>query len=330
MRKTFFITILSLSLIGVSILFSSYDSEPLSVDADNLPDSMAVDAQYYAIELPTEIDFCGEEVPLNLYYVQESLDRELLVNCYFHSATIMIIKRANRYFPIIEPILKEQGIPDDFKYLAVIESSLRNVVSPAGAAGFWQFMKATAKEHGMEVNSEVDERYNLEIATRKACEYIQDSYDIWGNWTVVGATYNAGRGRVKKLIKSQGTVNYYEMYLNTETSRYIYRLLAIKAIMENPQKYGFFIKESELYPPIETYTIPVDTTVHNLPAFAKTMNTNYKVLKDFNPWLRDTKLPDESRKQYYIRLPKKGHTDYDNRLKKNKSDEYFTGYKSLH
>lgn len=298
---------------------------PLSSFTQNVQEK-AIPLSHYGVILPQQIDFCGEEAPLADYYVREGLDRELLVNCYFHSATIIIIKRAYRYFPIIEPILKEMNIPDDFKYLAAIESSLSNAVSPAGAAGFWQFMKGTAKEYKLEVNREVDERYNLEKSTIKACEYLQESYDEWNNWTLVAATYNAGKTRIRKLHKQQQPANYYDMYLNTETSRYVYRILALKEIMENPQKYGFYIKESELYPPIKTKKITVDTTITDLPRFAKKMGTTYKVLKELNPWMRAPELPDESRKKYRVTLPLNGATNYDEKLKSPKSDNYYKGF----
>ncbi len=294
-----------------------------SVNLDKREQQFRDEYRVMSPPLPSKIEFAGEAAPLQIYFVQESLDREMSVNMYFHSSTIMLFKRAHRYFPIIEPILKQHGVPDDFKYLALIESGLRNVVSPAGAAGPWQFMKHTGREYGLEVNKDIDERYNLVKATHAACEYIKDSYEIYGNWTLVAAAYNAGKSRIKKVLESQKTDNYYELYLNTETGRYVYRILAIKEIFKHPQEYGFYLKKSDFYPIIPTYTITVDTTINDLVRFAKSYDLSYRLLKEFNPWMRAPRLPDKSRKKYTITLPKKGFTDYSEKLKKPEDDEGF-------
>ena len=264
----------------------------------------------FAIEIPEKISLAGEVVPLDKYYVRESIDRELISNTYYHSHTLLLFKRAYRWFPIIEPILKENNIPDDFKYLAMIESSLSNAVSPAGARGFWQFMKKTAGEYNLEVNNEVDERYNLEKATIAACKYLLNSYKIYNSWALAAAAYNAGNGGVSKQLEVQKSNNYYDLYLNTETSRYVYRILALKIIYTNPTKYGFYLREKDFYPPIPTYEVIVDSTISNLPDFALEHNINYRILKDFNPWLRRRTLTNKDKKIYKIKLPKKCYKNY--------------------
>jgi len=216
---------------------------------------------------------------------------------------MLYFKKANKYFPIIEPILKEYNIPDDFKYLAVIESGLANVVSPAGAAGFWQILKGTAREHGLEVNSAIDERYNLEKATVVACEYLQDAYNKFGSWTMAAASYNMGKNGAGREIEMQASNNYYNLHLNSETSRYIFRIIAVKEIMQNPKKYGFMLREKDLYSMPNYKIIEVDSTILDLSIFAKSHNVNYKLLKQFNPWLRTTSLPDKSRRRYLLKIP---------------------------
>lgn len=255
--------------------------------------------------IPEKLSFAGEEVPLWHFDVKESLDRELMVNSYFHSQTLRILKLAPRYFSIIEPILKRNSIPDDFKYLALAESGFDpKALSPAGAAGIWQFMKGTARENGLEVNSNVDERYNIEKATLAACSYLHESHAKYGNWTTVAASYNAGRNGVDRQIERQKETHYYNLLLNEETARYVFRILALKVILENPKAYGFDVSKKELYPTIPVTTLTVDTPVTDFAAFAKKYDTNYKMLKYFNPWLRDTYLNNSSRKVYQIKVPK--------------------------
>lgn len=257
--------------------------------------------------LPKAMDFASEKAPLNIADVSERLDRELIINANLHSTTTLILKRANRVFPIIEPILKKNGIPDDFKYLAVIESGLVNVVSPAGARGVWQFMPQTAKEYGMEVNEIVDERYHLEKSTQAACDYLKAAKNKFGNWTLAAASYNGGMAGISKQIERQGVSDYYDLLLTEETSRYVFRILALKEIMKNPEKYGFALPNEQLYFPIETKQISVDSTVTNLATFAKKQGVNYKVLKIHNPWLRDTKLENKTKKVYTIDIPTEGY-----------------------
>ncbi|WP_298224503.1 lytic transglycosylase domain-containing protein [Flavobacterium sp.] len=256
---------------------------------------------------PTNIDFAGEDAPLYISDVRERLDRELLINANLDATTLLIIKRANRVFPIIEPILAKNGVPDDFKYLAVIESGLVNAVSPAGARGVWQFMPVTAKEKGMEVNDMVDERYHLEKSTEAACKYLLDAKAKFGSWTLAAASYNGGMTGVNKQIEMQQVSNYYDLLLNDETSRYVFRILALKEIMKDPVKYGFVIEPNDLYVNLPSKIITVDTTINDLAAFAKMQGINYKILKIHNPWLRDKKLLNISRKKYEIAIPLSGY-----------------------
>ncbi|NBL66017.1 transglycosylase SLT domain-containing protein [Flavobacterium sp. NST-5] len=256
---------------------------------------------------PTELDFCGEKVPLQISDVKERLDRELIVNANLDASTLLIIKRANRYFPVIEPILKKNNIPDDFKYLAVAESALMNATSSAGAKGFWQFMPATAKEYGMEVNDIVDERYHLEISTEAACRYLNSAYKKFGSWTLAAASYNGGAGGVNKQITFQGENNYYDLLLTDETARYVFRILALKQIMKNQLQYGFNVNPSELYNPIAVKKVEVDSTIQDLAVFAKSQGINYKILKIHNPWLRDRKLTVAAGKRYTLEIPTEGY-----------------------
>lgn len=256
-----------------------------------------------AFYYPTATDFAGENTPLNIADVNERFDRELLVNANLHASTILIIKRANRAFPIIEPILKKNGVPDDFKYLAVIESALINAVSGSGARGVWQFMPETAKEKGMEVNDCVDERYHLEKSTEAACKYLLAAKEKFGSWTLAAASYNGGMTGVSKQIEIQKVNNYYDLLLNDETSRYVFRILALKEIMKNPEKFGFDIPKQELYELFPTRKIEIDTSVTNLADLAISQGINYKILKIYNPWLRDSKLDNKNRKKYSIEIP---------------------------
>ncbi len=253
--------------------------------------------------VPTQVNFAGEETPLTMPDVKERFEKELLINANLHATTILTIKRANRVFPIIEPILKKYGIPDDFKYLAVIESGLVNVSSPAGAKGIWQFMPETAKEKGMEVNETIDERYHLEKATEAACKYILQSNNKFNSWTLAAASYNCGALGISRQLEMQRVQNYYDLLLNEETSRYVFRILALKEIMKNPDKYGFNLNDHELYDVVEMRKIEVDSSISNLADFAISQGVNYKILKIYNPWLRDRKLHNPNRKKYVLEIP---------------------------
>ncbi len=257
----------------------------------------------FTLTTPDSVEFAGELAPLYAPDIWERYDKEIHKNVYWQSNTLFYFKRANKFFPIIEPILEKNNIPNDFKYLAIIESGLENVVSPAGAAGFWQFMKGTAKERGMEVNSEVDERYNLEISTQKACEYLNESFEKFGSWTMAAASYNVGMNGIERRSNEQNSNNYYDLHLPTETSRYIFRLLAIKEIFENKSKYGFVLRKSDMYEYPNTEKIEISKTNINLTNLADSLGVNYKILKQFNPWLRDKKLTNKPSKTYTIILP---------------------------
>src|SRR5690554_4637129 len=260
-------------------------------------------------EEPTvkSLNFCGEKVPMHLADVQERYDRELTINRNLHASTELVIKRANRMFPVIEPILRKYGVPDDFKYLAVIESRLENAVSPAGARGVWQFMPATAQEYGMEVNTIVDERYHLEKSTEAACRYLLDAKKRFGSWTLAAASYNGGMTGVSRQQERQKISDYYDLLLTEETSRYVFRILALKEIMQNPEKYGYSISANQLYQPIATKVIEVNTSIENLADFALEQGINYKILKIHNPWLRDISLKNNSGKTYHIEIPIEGY-----------------------
>ncbi|WP_396156995.1 lytic transglycosylase domain-containing protein [Flavobacterium sp.] len=252
---------------------------------------------------PTAVDLAGEPAPLQINDVRERLDRELLINANLDATTVLIIRRANRVFPVIEPILQQYGVPDDFKYLAVIESALVNATSSSGAKGVWQFMPDTAREKGMEVNDLVDERYHLEKSTEAACQYLLAAKAKFGSWTMAAASYNGGMSGLSKKIDEQKVSDYYDLGLTEETSRYVFRILALKEIMKQPALYGFSIYPTELYPPIPTKNVEVDSTINSLTSFAQSQGINYKVLKIHNPWLRDKKLLNPSKKKYEIKIP---------------------------
>ena len=254
--------------------------------------------------LPKKVDFAGELVPLQFFDVRESFEREMIVNVNFHSNTLQYLKRVTRFFPVIEPILKVNGIPDDFKYLALIESDFMNKVSPSGATGFWQFMKSAAADYGLEVNEEVDERYHLEKATVAACNYLNDAYKTFGSWTMAAASYNMGRKGLDNQIKRQKCDYYYDLLLSEETTRYIFRIVAAKTILNNAEQYGFFVSEDEKYRPIPYTEVVIKDAVDSWADFSHEHKTNYKMLKMLNPWLRDTKLINSHKKTYVVKVPK--------------------------
>jgi len=261
----------------------------------------------YALELPDTLSFAGEKVPINSPDLRERLDRELLVNTYWQSNMMLLLKRANKYFPIIERILKEEGVPSDLKYLSVIESGLENVISPKGAKGFWQIMRTTGREYGLEVNSNVDERYHIAFSTRMAAQYLKKAKNKFGSWTLAAASYNRGMSGIRRNLNVQKVKSYFDLQLGQETSRYVFRVLAVKEIIENPLKYGYVFDDTDLY-----YSIPVryhalDTAISNLTAFAEKMGINYKILKIHNPWLLQNHLNNRSRKYYEIAIPEKGY-----------------------
>lgn len=283
---------------GLFIYSTSHDKVVTKITAPN-----GTEIRY----MPDSIDFAGERTPLQISDVKERFERELLVNANLDASTLLIIKRSTRAFSVMEPILAKYGVPDDFKYLAVIESNLVNVVSPAGARGIWQFMPETAKEKGMEVNDQVDERYHLEKSTEAACKYLLDAKARFGNWTLAAASYNGGMTGVNKQIEMQKVTNYYDLLLTEETSRYVFRILALKEIMKAPEKYGFIVTPDEIYKTLPTKKLEIDTTITDLASFAKSQGINYKILKIHNPWLRDKKLQNAARKKYLIEIPLSGY-----------------------
>jgi membrane-bound lytic murein transglycosylase D len=264
----------------------------------------------YALQLPEKLSFAGEPVPLIDRDIVERFDRELLINTYWQSQTLVFIKKANRFFPLIDPILAKYKVPPNFRYLPLAESGLLNTVSPKNAVGIWQFTAETAKQYGLEVNKDVDERYNLEKSTDAACRYLLESYHLYRSWTLAAASYNMGRSSLNKQLKRQKANNYYDLILNEETARYLLRIIAIKTILEDPGKYGFHYRPEDLYPSVGIKEIEVDSTISDLADFAFNQGINYKILKIFNPWLRDISLPDASHKIYTIKIPLEGYHDY--------------------
>lgn len=272
-----------------------------------LEQKLVSDYNVYAIPMPDNLNFSGELVPIENPDIRERMDRELLVNTYWQSNGLLLFKRANKYFPIIEPILKEQGVPEDFKYLAVIESGLTQAVSPANATGFWQILKGTAKEYGLEVNQNVDERYHIEKSTLVACEYLKNAKKRLGSWTLAAAGYNAGVAGVNRQLERQNAKSYYDLLLGEETGRYVFRIIALKEILSNPKQYGFNFDEEDLYTHIPTFNVLVDKPISDFNEFAKQYAINYKILKLHNPWLRESHLNNSTSKEYLIQIPREGY-----------------------
>lgn len=257
-------------------------------------------------ELPASMSFCGQTINLEDEDIRERLDREIMVNVYYQSSTLQTFKRANRFFPAMEKILKENGVPDDFKYLAVIESNLIQAVSPAGAQGFWQFMPGTAAEYNLLMNGEVDERLNIKKSTIAACRYLKFANDTLKDWILAAAAYNRGIGGVRSDMRWQQTENYFDTHMNSETSRYVFRILAVKLILENPEKYAYDLKEIEVYKPFRTFSVPIKESISNLAEWAIEKGINYKILIKLNPWILTNKLTVKDQ-AFYIQLP---HADF--------------------
>jgi hypothetical protein len=256
-------------------------------------------------EVPQSVTFCGQRIDLTRFDRYERMDRELLAFTYMHSTSIQMIKKANRYFPIVEPILKKNGIPDDFKYLMVIESNLNpNARSSAGAAGLWQFMKTTGREYGLEVNDNIDERYHVEKATAAACQYLKDAYEKYQDWVAVAASYNAGQARISSQLEKQYVKDALDLHLVEETARYVYRIIAAKIMFQDPTQFGFELKASQLYQPIPYREIVIDFEISNLAEWALKHGTTYSMLKIMNPWLRQDFLQNKSRRTYILQIPK--------------------------
>ncbi len=299
-----FLSVAVLILIGIS-------ASGITRNEDNAAkaENSEFNFKIIAPKMPSTMEFAGEKVPLNNFEVDERIDRELLINVFWHSSTILGIKRANRWFPVIEPILKENKIPDDFKYVALIESNLSNTISPADAVGFWQITEDVAKKYGLIVNDEVDERYNVEKSTVVACKYFQDAFDKFKSWTLAAAAYNMGMTGIQRQIDRQRLHNYYNLLLGDETSRYVARILAMKEVLTNQEKYGFFISKEQLYPVLKTYKTEINSSVKNWTDYAFDNGITYKILKYYNPWLRDTSLTNKSGKIYTLTLPEKGEIE---------------------
>jgi membrane-bound lytic murein transglycosylase D len=310
--------ILTISASSVIVIFliyiltaSSYRQCGPSDDDKAYREAFGRNYKMFSVEIPEKIDFAGENVPVNIFYVRESLDRELLVNSYWHSNTILMFKRAYRWFPIIDPILKKYGVPEDFFFLCMTESVLDNVVSPAGASGFWQFLKNTATSYGLEVSTEVDERYHVQKSTEAACKYLKEAHAKYNSWTLAAASYNMGMGALDEQLKQEKTDNYYDLQLNRETLRYVYRILALKIIFHNPVNYGFYLRKKDFYPPIPTQVITTDTTIADLADFAIQYKVSYRTLKELNPWLVKNTLTNKDRKKYEILIPVNGNVNYE-------------------
>ena len=274
----------------------------------------------FNINMPEKLEFAGEEVPLDRFYVREGLDRELLVNTYWHSSSILMLKRSQRYLPVIDSVLKANQVPADFAYLAMIESGLDNIVSPAGASGIWQFMKGTAHDYGLTVNNEIDERYDLVKSTIAACKYLKAARARFNSWTLAAASFNMGSEGLSTVIAKQKTANFYDLYLNKETQRYVYRILALKLIYQSPVLYGFYLRNVDLYPEIPCYTVTIDSAVEDWAAFAVKNNSNYRILKELNPWILKYSFSNKERKTYQIKLPKAGFENYSS-LRNNMKEE---------
>ena len=309
MKKVYLLTVAAMLCVGVSIPFllgnSTLNPEKQSVRSE-VPSLSAPPT------VPDKITFAGQEIDLKRYDHRERMDRELMSFTYMHSTTMLTIKRANRYFPIIEPILKANGIPDDLKYLAVIESSLNPLVkSPAGAAGMWQFMPGTGRDYRLEVNNNIDERYHIEKATEAACKYLKNEYSKYGNWLCVAAAYNAGPARIAGALNKQGVNQAVDLWLVEETSRYMFRMLAAKAVISNPQQYGFLLKREHLYPVIPYKEVTVTTGIDDLVKFANNNGITYLQLKDANPWLREYSLMNKSGRTYKVKIPTQEGMNYD-------------------
>ena len=271
------------------------------VEFDELPQGNSVNA--IAIELPDSMEFAGERVPLEIPDVRERLDREMHINAYWHTNTIFLLKRAHRWLPQISKILAEEGIPDDFKYIPAIEGAFLNDISPRNAVGFWQFRKDAGKEFGLEVNRQVDERYDPLKSTRAACKYLKKAYDKFGNWTLVAASFNRGRAGIIRAMDNQKVDNYYDLMLNEETSRYVFRILAAKEIIEHPQRYGFHVPEDQLYEVEKVKYVPITSSVDNWVDWANSNGINLKLLKRYNPWIQSSSLTVSGKKEYKIAIP---------------------------
>lgn len=294
-------TVLLAGIIVVIVFITEALHSSVSVSNDDTPFNQAF--RVYPVPLPDTMSFCGERVPMNRLGVREGLEQEMLINTYYQSQSLLMLKRVHRYFPVIEDILSKEGIPDDFKYLALAESAFSYKVSPAGAVGFWQMMRPTAEAYGLEINKEIDERYNLVKATQAACKYFKDAYADMHNWTLVAASYNMGMAGLEKELLNEKENNYYDLALNQETARYIFRILALKQFISYPALYGYHLSKKDYYPPVPSYTVTTDSNITSLADYAQAKGISYHALKFLNPWLINSKLLNPLGKTYTITLP---------------------------
>jgi membrane-bound lytic murein transglycosylase D len=308
--KRYFIAFTAV-LLFLSILKLFVFSFSDSISDANYEDYFNASYKVFSIRIPKNLNFAGEKTPIRDFSVREAMERELVINTYWQSQTLLLHKRANRWFPVIEPILKKNDIPEDFKYIPLIESQLTNAVSSQGATGFWQLVEPTAKEYGLEITEDIDERYNVIKSTEAACKYFKEAYKQFNNWTLVAASYNLGMTGVQSQLNRQKASSYYDILLTEETARYVYRILAMKEIISRPKVYGFILRKKDLYPVIPTKKLIIDSTIHNLADFALREGINYKYLKLFNPWLRTNILSNPDKKKYILELPKNGNKFYD-------------------
>ena len=314
------IILASLAIAGEIFIFASQkeDSEEVQRRA------IMADYRVYAPVIPDTLSFAGEKVPMETYYVREALDNELIINMYRQSSTVLYFKRANRYFPVIEPILKKNGIPEDFKYLCVIESGLTNATSPAKAQGFWQFIPSTGTKYGLVNNDEIDMRNDLAASTEAACKYIRALYNRFHSWSAAAAAYNCGENGLSRRMADQNTTNYYDIRLNSETGRYVYRILAMKLIMQNPKQYGYHLRRCDLYEPIPTRTATLSGQNVDLYKFAKDNGTTYKMLRTLNPWIQTDNLKNKANKTYTVELPIPNGTLHKTLTKGRKDTRFIT------
>lgn len=302
MLRNLFLALLFVLLAGTSGWLFFYLAAPQSKQYETILES----EQNYRIvsfDIPDEVYFAGERVPIELFLTRESLERELIVNTYWHSSTLLNIKRANRWFPVIETILAQYDVPDDFKYLSMIESNLTNAQSPAGAVGFWQFLKGTAKDYDLEISNDIDMRYHVELSTAAACRYLLKSKENFGSWSLVAASFNAGKRRINDFLGDQKADSYFDLLMAEETERYLFRMVALKMILENPEQYGFFPESSRMYPPLHFKLVEIRDDVDSWADYAHEHNISYKLLKYFNPWLRSDKLKVKRGQIYTIKMP---------------------------
>ena len=301
-KKLAIYTVVLAGILTIAV-FGSYTKEEKLPPIDNSSKS-SLSQRVESITLAKTFSFANEVIPTNIPDIRERLEREILRNAYYHSSTIMNMTRSTRYFPEIEKILREERVPLDFKFLAVAESDLTNATSPAGAKGIWQFMRGTGKEYGLEVNNDIDERMHFEKSTRAACKYLKRLHERFGSWTMAAAAYNMGGSRLKKESNAQKSKNYFDLNLNQETSRYVFRIAALKEILSNPETYGYYLDAEDYYNPLTDFSVvEQSTTVEDLGAYAQKYGISYRQLKVYNPWMKSGRLPNASGKLYKIKIP---------------------------